>query len=186
MESASGIHLFFVQASAGADLRRPKINLAYVFGQAVQTSCRQLHVRTSETNSCAQHYAEDTSRPLNWCNDRVVAPAELAKERVSELSLRRTEARRLTEEGERHGRNAEAPNRSGATARPRRAGALDFQISPTAVAGSLSDDSVHRAVHIKLLRTKPCILPDRTRTGYALTWLRVCHLARGTCKLQTG
>ena len=36
MESASGIHLFFVQSSAGAVLRRHMLNLAYVFGQAVQ------------------------------------------------------------------------------------------------------------------------------------------------------
>ena len=36
-ESASDIHLLFVQASAGTDLRRPMINLAYVFGQTVQT-----------------------------------------------------------------------------------------------------------------------------------------------------
>ena len=35
MDSASGINLFFVQATAGADLRRPMINLAHVFGQAV-------------------------------------------------------------------------------------------------------------------------------------------------------
>ena len=49
MESASGIHLFFVQASAGADLRRPMINLAYAFGQAVQTGYSETVRDSSES-----------------------------------------------------------------------------------------------------------------------------------------
>ena len=50
-ESASDIHLFFVQASAGTDLRRPMINLAYVFGQAIQTGHSETVRDSSESQA---------------------------------------------------------------------------------------------------------------------------------------
>ena len=49
MESASGIHLFLVQASAGAVLRRHMLNLAYVFGQAVQMAHSETVRHSSES-----------------------------------------------------------------------------------------------------------------------------------------
>ena len=51
MESASGIHLFLVQASAGAVLRRPMLNLAYVFGQAVQLAHSETVRHSSESRA---------------------------------------------------------------------------------------------------------------------------------------
>ena len=64
-ESASGIHLFFVQESAGADLRRPMINLAYVFGQAVQTG----HSET--VRDCSNSRAQsERAHHLTWCCGR--------------------------------------------------------------------------------------------------------------------
>ena len=51
MESASGIHLFLVQASAGAVLRRHMLNLAYVFGQAVQLAHSETVRHSSESRA---------------------------------------------------------------------------------------------------------------------------------------
>ena len=60
--------------------------------RAVQTSARQKLV---------QHYAEDTSRPFLMKRSIVDRPS--SKERVGELNVSRTEARRLTEEHPRRG-----------------------------------------------------------------------------------
>ena len=51
MESASGIHLFLVQASAGAVLRRPMLSLVYVVGQAVQTGHSETMRDSSESRA---------------------------------------------------------------------------------------------------------------------------------------
>ena len=51
MESASSIHLFLVQASAGAVLRRPMLSLVYVVGQAVQTGHSETVRDSSESRA---------------------------------------------------------------------------------------------------------------------------------------
>ena len=51
MESASGLHLFLIQSCAGAVLRRHVLNLAYVFGQAVQMAHSETVRHSSESRA---------------------------------------------------------------------------------------------------------------------------------------